>query len=32
MEGSIRYREAKRKLAWPFFKYQLAKVGLPFYR
>lgn len=31
MDGSIRYRDARVKLAWPYFKYRLAKVGLPFY-
>jgi flavin-dependent dehydrogenase len=32
MNGSIRYRDAKLKLAWPYFKYRLAKLGVPFYR
>ena len=31
MDGSIRYRDAKLKLAWPYFKYRLARLGLPFY-
>ncbi len=31
MDGSIRYRDAQIKLAWPYFKYRLAKLGLPFY-
>jgi flavin-dependent dehydrogenase len=31
MNGSVRYRDAKVKLAWPYFKYRLAKLGLPFY-
>ena len=31
MDGSVRYRDAKLKLAWPYFKYRLAKLGLPFY-
>jgi len=31
MEGTLRYRDAKAKLAWPYLKYRLAKVGLPFY-
>lgn len=31
MEGSMRYRDCQRKLAWPYFKYRLAKLGLPFY-
>jgi geranylgeranyl reductase family protein len=32
MKGSIRYRDAKAKLAWTYFKYRLAKLGIPFYR
>lgn len=31
MDGSVRYRDAQMKLAWPYFKYRLAKLGLPFY-
>lgn len=31
MDGSIRYRDAQLKLAWPYLKYRLAKLGLPFY-
>ncbi len=31
MDGSVRYRDAQIKLAWPYFKYRLAKLGLPFY-
>ena len=31
MDGSLRYRDAQVKLAWPYFKYRLAKLGLPFY-
>ncbi len=31
MKGSLRYRDAKVKLAWPYFKYRLARLGLPFY-
>lgn len=31
MKGTIRYRDAKKKLAWPYFKYRLSKLGLPFY-
>jgi geranylgeranyl reductase family protein len=31
MTGSVRYRDAKLKLAWPYFKYRVAKLGLPFY-
>ena len=29
MNGSIRYRAVPRKLAWPYFKYKLAKLGFP---
>ena len=32
MDGSLRYRDAELKLAWPYFKYRLARLGLPFYR
>lgn len=32
MEGSMRYRDARTKVAWPYFKYRLAKLGLPIYR
>jgi len=31
MDGTIRYRDARLKLVWPYFKYQLAKFGLPLY-
>lgn len=31
MNGSIRYRDAQLKIAWPYFKYRLARLGLPFY-
>jgi geranylgeranyl reductase family protein len=31
MDGSLRYRDAQTRLAWPYFKYRLAKLGLPFY-
>ncbi len=31
MDGSLRYRDVQVKLAWPYFKYRLAKLGLPFY-
>ena len=31
MDGSVRYRDAKVRLAWPYFKYRLARLGLPFY-
>ncbi len=31
MDGSVRYRDAQIKLVWPYFKYRLAKLGLPFY-
>ena len=29
MNGTIRYRDVPTKLAWPYFKYRLAKLGLP---
>lgn len=31
MDGSIRYRDAQLRIAWPYFKYRLARLGLPFY-
>jgi geranylgeranyl reductase family protein len=31
MDGSLRYRDVRIKLAWPFFRYRLARLGLPFY-
>jgi geranylgeranyl reductase family protein len=31
MNGSVRYRDAKLRLAWPYFKYRLARLGFPFY-
>jgi geranylgeranyl reductase family protein len=31
MDGSVRYRDAKVRLAWPYFKYRLARLGFPFY-
>jgi geranylgeranyl reductase family protein len=31
MDGTIRYRDARVKLAWPYLKYRLARIGLPFY-
>ena len=31
MDGTLRYRDAQVRLAWPYFKYRLAKMGLPFY-
>jgi len=31
MDGSLRYRDVELKLAWPYFKYRLARLGLPFY-
>jgi geranylgeranyl reductase family protein len=31
LDGSIRYRDVKLKLAWPYFKYSLARLGLPFH-
>lgn len=32
MEGTLRYRDVQAKLAWQFLKYQVAKLGLPFYQ
>lgn len=32
MEGTMRYRDVQAKLAWQFLKYQVAKLGLPFYQ
>jgi geranylgeranyl reductase family protein len=32
MDGSIRYREVRTKLAWLYLKYRLAKLRLPFPR
>jgi geranylgeranyl reductase family protein len=29
MDGSIRYRDVRTRLAWPYFKYRLAKLGFP---
>ncbi len=29
MEGSLRYRDVQVKLAWPYFKYRLARLGFP---
>jgi flavin-dependent dehydrogenase len=31
MDGSLRYRDAELKLAWLYFKYRLARLGLPFH-
>jgi len=31
MDGSLRYRDARTKLAWPYFKYRLSKLGMPVY-
>jgi flavin-dependent dehydrogenase len=31
MDGSVRYRDAQPRIAWPYFKYRLARLGLPFY-
>jgi geranylgeranyl reductase family protein len=31
MEGTLRYRDAKNKLIWPYFKYRLSRLGVPFY-
>ncbi len=27
MDGSLRYRDVQVKLAWPYFKYRLARLG-----
>jgi len=29
LDGSVTFREAQRKLSWPYFKYRLAKLGMP---
>jgi geranylgeranyl reductase family protein len=29
MDGSVRYRDARVKLAWPYLKYRLSKLGFP---
>jgi flavin-dependent dehydrogenase len=31
MDGRIRYRDARMVLVWPYFKYRLGRLGLPFY-
>ncbi len=31
MDGTLRYRDVQAKLAWPYFKYRLARLGFPFY-
>jgi hypothetical protein len=31
MDGTLRYREVRARIAWPYLKYRLAKLGLPFY-
>ena len=31
LDGSTSYREAQRKLSWPYFKYRLARLGMPIY-
>ena len=31
LDGSVTYREAQLKLSWPYFKYRLARLGMPFY-
>ena len=31
LDGSVTYHEAQRKLSWPYFKYRLARLGMPFY-
>jgi flavin-dependent dehydrogenase len=30
MDGSMRYRDVRAKIAWPYLKYSLGKIGLPF--
>jgi len=31
MDGTIRYRDARIKVLWPYLRYLLAKLGLPLY-
>jgi geranylgeranyl reductase family protein len=31
MDGRLRYRDAKVRLAWPYFKYRLARLGARFH-
>jgi geranylgeranyl reductase family protein len=31
MDGTLRYRDVRTRIIWPYFKYRLAKLGLPFY-
>jgi geranylgeranyl reductase family protein len=31
MDGSLRYRDVPMRIAWPYLKYRLARLGLPFY-
>lgn len=31
IDGTLRYRDIRAKLAWPYLKYRLARLGLPFY-
>ena len=30
MDGTVRYRDVRAKIAWPYLKYSLSKLGLPF--
>jgi len=32
LEGSIRFRDVRARIAWPYLKYSLAKLGLPISR
>ncbi len=31
IDGSLRYRDVRLKLAWPYLKYRLARLGFPLY-
>jgi geranylgeranyl reductase family protein len=31
MDGTLRYRDVRSRIIWPYLKYRLAKLGLPFY-
>ena len=31
MDGTVRYRDVKAKVLWPYLKYRLARFGFPFY-
>lgn len=31
MDGRIRYRDAQLMLVWLYFKYRLARLGVPFH-